>query len=65
MRTVRVAFREITALSALLVPVFFRPAGGFAGLFARHYGDGLKTLELEPEVLDLFRPLVKSGSLPK
>lgn len=31
----------------------------------RHYADGLKTLELEPEVLDLFRPLVRSGSLPK
>ena len=31
----------------------------------RHYADGLKTLELEGEVLDLFRPLVKSGALPK
>ena len=31
----------------------------------RHYADGLKTLELEPEVLDLFRPLVKSGAMPK
>lgn len=31
----------------------------------RHYSDGLKTLELEPEVLDLFRPLVKSGAMPK
>lgn len=31
----------------------------------RHYADGLKTLELEAEVLDLFRPLVKSGALPK
>ena len=31
----------------------------------RHYADGLKTLELEGEVLDLFRPLVKSGTLPK
>jgi predicted regulator of Ras-like GTPase activity (Roadblock/LC7/MglB family) len=29
----------------------------------RHYADGLKTLELEPEVLDLFRPLVKGGTL--
>ncbi len=31
----------------------------------RHYADGLKTLELEAEVLDLFRPLVRTGSLPK
>ena len=31
----------------------------------RHYADGLKTLELEPEVLDLFRPLVRTGTLPK
>jgi len=36
----------------------------WARLF-RHYSDGLKTLDLEPDVLDLFRPLVKSGSLPK
>jgi predicted regulator of Ras-like GTPase activity (Roadblock/LC7/MglB family) len=31
----------------------------------RHYADGLKTLELEPEVLDLFRPLVRTGTIPK
>jgi predicted regulator of Ras-like GTPase activity (Roadblock/LC7/MglB family) len=31
----------------------------------RHYAEGLKTLDLEPEVLDLFRPLVRSGQMPK
>jgi len=31
----------------------------------KHYSEGLKTLDLEGDVLDLFRPLVRPGQLPK
>ncbi len=35
------------------------------GRIYKHYGEGLKTLGLEAEVLELFRPLVRPGQLPK
>lgn len=31
----------------------------------KHYSEGLKTLDLEATVLDLFRPLVRPGQLPQ
>jgi uncharacterized membrane-anchored protein YhcB (DUF1043 family) len=30
-----------------------------------HYAEGLKTLDLESEALELFRPLVRPGQMPK
>jgi len=37
---------------------------GWARVF-HHYAEGLKTLDLESEALELFRPLVRPGQMPK
>ena len=35
------------------------------GRVYHHYAEGLKTLDLESEALELFRPLVRPGQMPK
>ena len=35
------------------------------GRVFHHYAEGLKTLDLESEALELFRPLVRPGQMPK
>jgi hypothetical protein len=35
------------------------------GKLFHHYAEGLKTMGLESEALELFRPLVRPGQMPK
>ena len=56
-----------SGMSALSVFVIGDPRmrGTLMNSWARlfhHYADGLKTLELEPDVLDLFRPILHAQS---
>jgi predicted regulator of Ras-like GTPase activity (Roadblock/LC7/MglB family) len=67
MEMVRQMNGGLTALSAFVVenPRFREDLTKNWARIYRHYSEGLKTMDLEPEVLDLFRPLVRSGQMPK
>jgi len=66
MEMVRQMNSGLTALSAFVVenPKLREDLTKSWARIYRHYAEGLKTMDLEPEVLDLFRPLVRSGQMP-